>query len=526
MRLTPPIPRNGYRPSNRVVQPMTQTISASPPRPSRLRGAAKRDEAGMATETKLPPVTAEARRIAAERFERANQVIQTGNYDYAIQLLLGCIRLVPDHFVFRQTLRRTQKAKFSNNLRGSRLAFLTTFRTRAKLKNAKRTRSYREVLEYGETILSKNPWDVGVQMDMAEAADALGLMEHAVFILTEARQKDPNDPTLNRALARLLEKCGRFTHAIQLWQLVREAVPNDVEAAHKAKDLAASETIKRGNYGAAVSDDDTASKPVPADEQKTKLANEPPDRVAREAAPILARLESNPSDPNLYLQLATVYRRGNQFDRARAALEQGLGPTGKDFRLMLELMEMDLEPFRRNLAIAEKKLADHNEDDLDNRHTPEDLQRIKTKILKEINNREMELYRLKVDRYPQDLSNRLELGLRFLQADMVDEAIVEFQTVRKDQRLAWRASLQLGNCFRKRNNWRLAQRNYEDALTQLPGNEDDGRKEVLFQLANGLADAGELQRAVDLGTDLANMDFGYRGIGKLLDDWNQQLQEA
>ena len=37
-------------------------------------------------------------------------------------------------------------------------------------------------------------------MDMAEAADALGLIDHAVFFLDQARQKDPRDATLNRAL--------------------------------------------------------------------------------------------------------------------------------------------------------------------------------------------------------------------------------------------------------------------------------------------------------------------------------------
>src|SRR4029077_14213716 len=143
-------------------------------------------------------VSAESRRIAAERFDRANQVSASGNFDYAIQLLLTCCKLDPANFLFRQTLRRTQKAKYKNNLRGSRLAFLTTIRLRARLKGAKRAREYLKVLEAGELILSKNPWDVGAQMDMAEAADALGLIDHAVFFLDQARQKSPKDATLNR----------------------------------------------------------------------------------------------------------------------------------------------------------------------------------------------------------------------------------------------------------------------------------------------------------------------------------------
>ena len=486
----------------------------------------------------LPPVTAEARRIAAERFDRANQVAASGNFDYAIQLLLTCSKLDPANFLFRQTLRRTQKAKYKNNLRGSRLAFLTTFRLRAKLKSAKRSGDNRKALEYGEQLLSKNPWDLGAQMDMAEAADALGLLDHAVFILDQARQKDPKDATLNRALARLFEKRGNYGQAIVLWQLVKEVDPKDVEAAHKAKDLAASETIARGRYegpsgekpalpnGPPLTAGGSKFGQAPSQARGEQPAPEPVDRVSREAAPLLARLDTNPTDPHLYLQLAAVYRRGNQPERARAALEQGLGPTGNDFRLTLELMEMDLDIYRRNLAIADRRLAAAEAGEEDARHTPDDLRRIRNKLLKEIASREIEMLRLRADRFPNDLSHRLDLGTRLAEADLLDEAIVELQQARKEPRLLWKAAMHLGLSFKKRNNWRLAQRNLEEALAQIPAGEEESRKEILYQLAVGSAESGELQKAIDLGHDLANIDFGFRDIGKLLDEWHDRFQEV
>ncbi|HEX3152808.1 MAG TPA: tetratricopeptide repeat protein [Gemmataceae bacterium] len=480
----------------------------------------------------LPEPTPESRRVAAERFGRAQQVADSGNFDYAIQLLLTCCKIEPRNFQFRQMLRRTQKAKYHNNLRGSRLAFLTTVRTRAKLKTAKRSRDYIKVLEYGEQLLSKNPWDVSAQMDMAEAADALGLLDHAIFFLDQARQKNPRDAMLNRALARLFEKRGAFSQAIALWQLVKEVSPADVEAAHKAKDLAASETIARGGYTGS-GEKATMGNGVPRPGAKTVVADgsaehaaEPPDRMTREAAPILTRLDSNPTDAHLYLQLATVYRRGNEPDRARAALERGLGPTSNDFRLVLELTEMDLEVYRRNLAIADKKIAAAESGEDDARHTVDDLRRIRGKLVKEIAAREIEVLRTRADRFPNDPNHRLELGIRLAETDHLDEAIVELQQARKDPRYLWKAALNLGLCFKKRNNWKLAERNFEEARAQLPPSEDEGRKEVLFQLATGSAEAGELQKAIDLGHDLANLDFGYRNIGKLIDDWHQRLQDG
>src|SRR5467141_3057801 len=98
----------------------------------------------------LPTLSPEHRRVAAGQFERANQVIATGNFDYGIRLLLSCCKLDPANLIFRQALRRTEKTKYKNNLRGSWHAWLTTFSKRAKLKTAKRAHDYLTVLEAGE----------------------------------------------------------------------------------------------------------------------------------------------------------------------------------------------------------------------------------------------------------------------------------------------------------------------------------------------------------------------------------------
>jgi len=86
--------------------------------------------------------------------------------------------------------------------------------------------------------------------------------------------------------------------------------------------------------------------------------------------------------------------------------------------------------------------------------------------------------------------------------------------------------LYLGDCFKSRKNWQLAQRNFEDALQNLPPTEEAFRKELLFKLAEGAAGTGDLARAVEYGYELANLDFGYKDIGRLIDDWQARLQRA
>src|SRR5438093_11504904 len=96
----------------------------------------------------VPSPSPEHRRVAAGQFERANQVIATRDYDYGIRLLLSCCKLDPANLIYRQALRRTQKAKYRNNQRGSWLAWPTTFRSRAGTKSARRAERYPDVLEH------------------------------------------------------------------------------------------------------------------------------------------------------------------------------------------------------------------------------------------------------------------------------------------------------------------------------------------------------------------------------------------
>ena len=46
---------------------------------------------------------------------------------------------------------------------------------------------------------------------------------------------------------------------------------------------------------------------------------------------------------------------------------------------------------------------------------------------------------------------------------------------------------QLGHCFKARNNWRLAQRNFEEALRLLPTAEAANKKELIEKVSGALA---------------------------------------
>jgi tetratricopeptide (TPR) repeat protein len=466
--------------------------------------------------TTLPPPSPEHRRAAAGQFERANQAVATGHYDYGLHLLVSCCKLDPANLIYRQALRRTQKAWYRNNMRGSWLAWLTAWPGRLRQRRARLAGDHLKVLEHGEEVLLRNPWDVGAQRAQADAADALGLLDLAVWSLEQARQKRPRDAGLNRALARLYERRGNFTQAVALWQLVRQAAPDDVEAAGKVKDLAAAETIARGGYEEAVTHagERSPEAPVPVPGRQTQAS--PADRVEREAEPIRKRLEADPADRHAYLQLAAVFRRAGELERAAEVLNEGLARTGDSFEMSCDLADLEIEPFRRNLALAEERLRQEPDN-------PE-MRQLRARLRKEINARELDLYRRKADRYPNDPGHRLEMGVRLLRAGQLDEAIPALQAAREGPRQRWQASYWLGHAFKQRGNAALALRNFEDAYQHLPATETAARKDLLFLLAQGAADAGDLARAVERATELANLDFAYRDVGRLLDEWQARLQ--
>lgn len=456
----------------------------------------------------LPPPSPEHRRIAAGQFDRANQVIAAGWYDYGIQLLLVCCQLDPANLIYRQRLRQSQKARYQNNLRGRRLAFLTTLPGKARLKAALRTHDYLKALALGEEILVQNPWDTGVQLHMAEAARRLDLLDLAAWILEQARQRDPRDRLVNRTLAGLYEACGHFQQAQELWALVTQADPRDPEARHKVAVLAANADQARqssaevGQWGKAVG-------PSPSTEA-------PP----RQEPPVLQALEEqiaqDPTNAEAYLQLARLHRRAGRLDEAQAVLGRGLGPTGNRFELTTELVELDIEPFRQNLAIVDEKLKAQPAD--------AGLRDIRERLVKEINTRELDLYRRQADRFPRNPAFRFELGVRLLRAGQMDEGVEELEEVPAGSGHYWQARFYLGHCHNYRNNWPLAERCFEEALLHVPPAEEAARKELLFQLAQGAANAGDLAKAIDIGRGLAGVDAEYQAIGQRVREWQVRLQ--
>ncbi len=241
------LPRKALDERGAVKQPSAARRGGDRPAPS---ASGESVDDGSATGLDDPDAglsTPDQRTAANRQYERACEAAAGGeNDDYARHLLLSSCRLDPANLRYRQALRHLKQKPAA--LLSRLTAPFGNLAGKARLQKALRKGEYLRVLEHGELALAVAPSDIAVHLAMSGAAEALGLPRLACWLAEQARVKDPLNPAPLRALAHLHERLGQYSQALRLWATVLQETPGDAEAQRKLNDLAAQETIERGNY--------------------------------------------------------------------------------------------------------------------------------------------------------------------------------------------------------------------------------------------------------------------------------------
>ena len=136
---------------------------------------------------------------------------------------------------------------------------------------------------------------------------------------------------------------------------------------------------------------------------------------------------------------------------------------------------------------------------------------------KQANQVELEIFATKADRDPGNARLKYELGLRLKRAGKMKEAITTLQAARGDSKRKTQVLLELGECFQKIEQYKLALAHYEQAIEACEEPDGQARRLALYRagvLATGLR---ELDRAERHLSELAGLDFGYRDVSDRLD---------
>ena len=345
--------------------------------------------------------------------------------------------------------------------------------------------------------LAKNPTDKKVLMQLGAAAMGANAFQAGIVAYKRAADADPED---NEAWKRLGEALGREGRIPEALDALREAVrimPRDQEAQKLRKNLAAEGALKNTGFETAESSRDLIKDKgiVRELEMETRLQLTPEhaatelDRLAEDAA-------ANPKDSRIQVKIADLLLQRGEQDAAVAALKEALRLDEGNYELIVRIGDLKLARFTR----AYKEARESGDET----------------VIRTANDAliaaSLEEYARRVKEHPMDLAERFRLGRWLLQADRVDEALVEFQqTVRDPSRKVDSLQLQ-ARCFEKKNIATLAVKKLEEAVAEFPTLASPKAKAVYYDYGDMLERTGKAEEARAIWERIVEEDAAYKDV--------------
>ena len=127
----------------------------------------------------------------------------------------------------------------------------------------------------------------------------------------------------------------------------------------------------------------------------------------------------------------------------------------------------------------------------------------------------------------EDFETHYNMGTAYKEMELLDEAIMEFQTaagltVPSDGTSRYlQCCNMLGHCFMRKDLPRAAVLWFKKGL-DAPGQGEEEYKALRYELGSAFEQMGDLSRARDLFTEVYGMDVAYRGVGEKLQELEQK----
>ncbi len=449
------------------------------------------------------------RRLQAQ-FQQGAKMAATGNFDYATEMFTACVVRDPGNLVYVSNFLGNLQKKYNNNKKGAKLASMRIAGPKAAIKKSVMQKHWPEVIKSGVEVLKLNPWDTSTLKDLAIACENLNYDDSQLAFLRAALDADMADPEVNRTAGRALAKQGKFDDAIRCYTRVLKALPKDEEAGRAIADLTVEKTISKGGYEEAESTRDVRANKE--DEAPKGLQITPERQLEKEIA-------RNPADAGLYLKLADLHVTKERFEEAEKTLAKALEASGGDVNIRERLEDVQLRRQREQVVTAERLARE--------KKTPESVTLYK-ELRASLNRLEIDIFRSRVDRNPQQFGYKIELATRLKAAAMYKEAIPLFQAAQSDPGRRGEVLLHLGECFQQIQQYPLAMRNYEAAVEATAGDLDVERRKLALYRAGKIAMAffKDLAKADNYLNELAGLDFAYKDVADLLDKIRKMREDG
>ena len=456
----------------------------------------------MSTPAEPTPASPQEIKIAADCWRRGNEALPKENWDYAIQMYGQSVKLVPDNLTYRHSLRFTEYKKYDMNMKGAAMSGMKLMGPRGRIKKCRMSKDWKGVAAAAEDGLAVNPWDPQLGADLGDALKELGYQEVAKFAYEESLKVDKNNISVNRSLALVYEERSQYAEAVKCWQRILKVEPTNGEARSKITALDAKTVMDRGGYeGAESTRNVMAAHEVARRLGTNKGAADGPGMSAE--ADLQRAIRKDPANKDNYTKLADYYKREGQLENAEEQLQKALEVSGNDvgIREMLEDVQLDL--MQRAISITKEQVR--------NAPTDADLKQRAAELANELTKRKMEIFAGRVDRYPNDMRMKFDLGIQYMTVKKWQLAIPLFQQARSDPRLKGEALIRLGKCFYYDGKPALAIRQFEAAMPDVKfDDKPDVYKDLYYAAGRLYEEMKNVKAAEEAYQKVLEVDYTFR----------------
>jgi tetratricopeptide (TPR) repeat protein len=443
---------------------------------------------------------------------RGRQALETGRYELAVDMLMEAVSAAPDVLETRKLLRAAQIANFRKNGKAGFGAKLGYMMARQKIMGLVKKGQGVEAMAEAEKLLSQNPLDADNIEAAVKAAEAAGKADHAAVSIEAAYECSNRDPSLLERVATYYTMAKRWDKARDAYQKLSEMKPGDQDVLQKLKNCEAQATMnagweqtagKKGGFQNLIANKEQAAKLDAAN--KAVVTGDDAELLIAEK---IKQIEAEPKNMNARRALARLYVQGKRYYEAIEALQNAIEFAGT--------MDPELD---RMLSQTKVLYFDQQIDALKAEGREEEALQMEG----EKNQFVFDDLAQRVERYPNDLHLRFELGKQYFTYGYYDDALTHLQLAQKSPKDRLWSLYYLAMCFLNQGQTDMAVMQLETARDALPMM-DDLKKNVVYQLGLCAEASGDLEKAYQYYKDVYSSDVGFEDLSERMLAVSQALK--
>ena len=444
---------------------------------------------------------------------RGRQALESGRYDLAVDMLMEAVKAAPDVLETRRLLRAAQIANFKKNGKAGFGAKIGYMLARQKILGLAKKGKGAEAMAEAEKLLCQNPLDADNIEAAVKAAESAGKADHAAISIEAAYECSNRDPSLLERVATYYTMAKRWDKARDAYQKLSELKPGDQRVMQLLKNAEAQATMsdgwaqtagKKGGFQNLIANKEQAKKLDMAN--KAVVTGSDADALIAEK---LAQIEKEPKNMNFRRALARLYVQNKRYAEAIDCLTKAIEAAGA--------MDPELD---RMLSQTRVQYYDQQIDALKAEGKAEEAEQLEG----EKNQFVFDDLAARVERYPNDLHLRYELGVQYFTYGYYDEALEHLQHAQKSPKDRLWALYYLAMCFLMKGQTDMAVMQLETARDQIP-TMDDLKKKVVYRLGLCAEEAGDLEKAYQYYKDVYSTDVGFEDLSDRMLAVSQALKE-